>query len=389
MPIELIKNPLKVCKIIGENVFSTVVEEDINVPDVSPDLYRILASSANVLIKDCEVLADKVVVNGQVMVNVLYSADMEGRPMDSLEVSANFSQSIEIPGVKPKMKETVNAVIQHVDCYMINSRKLNIKVIMDLYCRVEDLFDLELASDVRGLSDIQVLRESNSFKQVVGYNRDMYEISDDIEVPGDKPAVGKILKSDFRVSLKDDKLTDGKIEVNGILGANILYAAADENRSIEYLEVETPFTQYIEVPAAERGMDCVTEVALKDCYADALEDSNGEKRLITINSVLNINARVFKEAEEEVVIDAYSPSRLIEIGKDIFKMNELVGKGRSNLVIKESMSIKHGDPKMPNTVGPLPLIILPRAPYSISFPFSSSICGHFFMVTVSNTLHIF
>lgn len=358
MPIELIKNPLKVCRIIGENVFSTVVEEDINVPDVSPDLYRILASGANVLIKDCEVLADKVVVNGQVMVNVLYASDMEGRPLDSLDVSANFSQGIEIPGARPKMKETVNAVIQHVDCYMINSRKLNIKVIMDLYCRVEDLFDLELAMDVRGLSDIQVLRESNNFKYVAGHNRDQYEISDDMEIPNDSPAVGKILKTDFRVSLKEDKLSDGKIEVNGIIGSSILYSSADENRSIEYLEFETPFTQYIEVPAAERGMECVTDVALKECYADALEDSNGEKRLITVNSVLNINARVFKTAEEDVVVDAYSPSKVIDIGRSMFNMNELVGRCHSNMVVKESMGIKHGEPEIEKAchVGVMPVV---------------------------------
>ena len=64
MPLELIKNPLKVSRIVGENVFSTVVEEDINVPDINPDLYKILAPGATVQIRDCEVLNDKVVVNG-------------------------------------------------------------------------------------------------------------------------------------------------------------------------------------------------------------------------------------------------------------------------------------------------------------------------------------
>jgi hypothetical protein len=63
MPLELIKNQLKVSRIIGENVFSTVVEEDINVPDINPDLYKILATSATVQLKDCELLNDKIKVN--------------------------------------------------------------------------------------------------------------------------------------------------------------------------------------------------------------------------------------------------------------------------------------------------------------------------------------
>jgi len=133
MPLELIKNPLKVSRIIGENVFSTVIEEDINVPDINPDLYKILASDAIVQLKDCEVLNDKVMVNGQIVLSILYSADDEGKPLNNMDVVAAFSQDIEIPGARPRMKESINPVIQNIDCHMINSRKLAVKVIMDLY----------------------------------------------------------------------------------------------------------------------------------------------------------------------------------------------------------------------------------------------------------------
>lgn len=346
MPVELIKNPLKVCKIVGENVYSTVVEEDINVPDVNPDVYKVLAPTATVLIKDCEVLSDKVLVNGQVLINILYEADMEGKPMHSMDVSANLSQAIEIPGAKSKMKEFVNAVVQHVECSIINSRKLNMRVIMDLGCRVEELFDLELASDIRGLSDIQILREPCKIKQVVSYNKDQYNINEKLVVAPEKPAVHKILKTDFKVVLKDDKITDGKVELNGVLGINVLYTAMDEENSIDLLEFEVPFNQYIEVPAAERNMDCVTEVNPGQFYIEAVENDEGEKKLLTIEAVINVNTKVYKEAEEEAVSDAYSPSNVIEISKDMVKMNEFVGKGRSNTVIKESISIRHTDPEI-------------------------------------------
>ena len=358
MPVELIKNPLKVCKIVGENVYSTVVEEDINVPDVNPDVYKILAPTATVLIKDCEVLSDKVLINGQVLINILYEADMEGKPMHSMDISANLSQAIEIPGVKAKMKEFVNAVVQHVECSIINSRKLNMRVIMDLDCRVEELFDLELASDIRGLSDIQILREPCKMKQVVSYNKDLYNINEQLVVLPEKPAVQKILKTDFKAVLKEDKITDGKVELSGVLGINVLYVAMDEENSINFLEFEVPFNQYIEVPAAERNMDCVTEVSPGQFYLDVMENEEGEKKLLTVEAVINVNTKVYKEAEEEAVVDAYSPSNVIEIGKEMVKMNEFVGKGRSNTVIKESVSIRHGDPEIESVcyVNAIPVI---------------------------------
>lgn len=358
MPVELIKNPLKVCKIVGENVYSTVVEEDINVPDVNPDVYKILAPTATVLIKDCEVLSDKVLINGQVMINILYEADVEGKPMHSMDIAANLSQAIEIPGTRAKMREFVNAVVQHVECSIINSRKLNIRAILDLGCRVEELFDLELASDIRGLSDIQILREPCKMKQVVSYNKDIYNINENLVVSPEKPPVQKILKTDFKAILKDDKITDGKVELSGVLGINVLYVAVDEFNSLNLLEFEVPFNQYIEVPAAERNMDCVTEVNPGQFYIEAVENEEGEKKLLTIEAVINVNTKVYKEAEEEAVVDAYSPSNVIEIGKEMVKMNEFVGKGRSNTVIKESISIRHGDPEIENVcyVNAIPVI---------------------------------
>lgn len=346
MPLELVKNPLKVSRIIGENVFSTVVEEDINVPDINPDLYKILAPSATVQLKDCEVLNDKVVVNGQLLISILYSADDEGKPLNNMDVTASFSQSVEISGARPRMKESISTVIQHIDCYMINSRKLGVKVIMDLCCRVEDLFDLELAADVRGLSDIQVLREPGSFIQVVGSNKDRYEFNEELSLAADVPAVGKILRSDFRAVVKDEKAIDGKVEVTGVLGVNLLYRADLEETQLQYQEFEVPFTQYIEIPAAEKGMECAVESSLQECDLEVLEDANGEKRVINAFMILGIGARVFKDSEQEIVVDAYSPSNVVEIEKNMVGVSEFVGKGRSNVVVKETIGIKHGDPEI-------------------------------------------
>ncbi|MFZ5351242.1 MAG: DUF3794 and LysM peptidoglycan-binding domain-containing protein [Bacillota bacterium] len=346
MPVELVKSPYKVCRIIGENVFSTVVEEDINVPDVNPDVYKILSPGAVVLLKDCEVLTDKVLVNGQVLINVLYSADLEGKPLSSIDISTNFSQSIEIPGVRPRMKEQVNIVIQHIECAIINSRKLSIRVIMDIKCKVEEIYELELAADVRGLSDIQILREPCIFKQLAGYNRDQYELVNAFELPAEKAEINRILRSDYRIIAKDDKVLDGRVEISGALCINVLYTSLDEENSVDFIEFEMPYTQYIEIPEADRNMESITDAGISQYYLEIDENEAGERRKLKLNAVMNVTAKVVAVTEEDVVSDAYSPTNKIEMGKEIYDMNEFVGKGHSNTVVKESMQIQHGDPEI-------------------------------------------
>lgn len=277
MPVELIKNPLKLCRIIGEEMSSTVVEEDINVPDVSPDVYKILYPSARVIIKNSETAGDKVIIDGQVLMNILYAADMEGRPLNCINISADFSHSIEMPGVKPRMKEWVDVVIQHVEAEIINSRKIRIRTIMDINCMVEDIFDMDLPVDARGSSDIQVLRETFGIKELAGIMKDKYTIKEEMELSPEQPPVDEVLKTDFKAAIKDLLTMEGKLQISGALCFTMLYKSTNEG-SIESYEGEIPFTEYIEMPEAETSMESTADLQLKDCYLDVYENDEGENK---------------------------------------------------------------------------------------------------------------
>jgi len=62
--------------------------------------------------------------------------------------------------------------------------------------------------------------------------------------------------------------------------------------------------------------------------------------------VLGMGARVFTDTEQEIVADAYSPSNVVDVEKNMVGLSEFVGKGRSNIVVKETIGIKHGDPEI-------------------------------------------
>ncbi len=346
MPVELIRNPLRAFRIIGENVYSTVVEEDANVPDINPDLYKILAPTARVMIKNCEVMTDKVMVNGVVLVGILYSADVEGKPLSSMDVALEFSQGIEIPGAMPKMKEQVNAVVQNIDCSTINSRKLNIRIIMDIHCKIEDLFDLNTASDVRGLSDIQLLRESFQMKQLAGHNKDQYTIKEEVVMEEDRPPIKNILRTDCRLKGREYDVQEGKVEVNGVLCMDMLYTTDNEEETIEQAEVEMPFSQYIEMPSAEKNMESMVDVSVGESRVNIKENEAGEKKVLDVEVDMSISGKVFNNVEMDVVSDAYSPTCQMDITKDLIKMYEMVCASHSSMIIKEGMSVKAGDPEI-------------------------------------------
>jgi len=345
MPVELIKNPLKLCRIIGEEMSSTVVEEDINVPDVSPDVYKILYPSARVLIKNSETAGDKVIIDGQVLMNILYAADMEGRPLSCINVSSDFSHSIEMPGVKPRMKEWVDVVIQHVEAEIINSRKIRIRTIMDINCMVEDIFDMDLPMDARGADDIQVLRETFGVRELAGLTKDKYTIKEEMDLSPEKPAVEEVLKTDFKAAIKDLLTMEGKLQISGVLCFTMLYKSSNEG-SIETYEGEIPFTEYIEMPEAESGMESTADLQLKDCYLDVHENEEGENKKISINANMDLTGKTYKDMAPEILSDLYSPTCELDTQKASYEFDEFVGRGINTTVVKESLSISPKSPEI-------------------------------------------
>lgn len=345
MPVELVKNPLKAFRIIGEETSSIVVEEDINVPDVSPDVYKILYPSARVIIKNAETASDKIIVDGQVLMDILYAADVEGRSLSSLNISADFSHAIEMAGVKPRMKEWIDVVIQHVECHMINSRKVSIRVILDIICMVKDIYDIEIPIDVRGSDNIQVLKEVLSIKEIAGLKKDKYNIREEIELEADKPSIGEILKTDYRASIKDNQAMEGKVQVNGNIAYNILYKADGEG-IIENYEGEIPFSEYIEIPESEAGMESIAYVKMRESFVEISQNSEGERRNITINASLDIVGETFKDAKSDALTDLYSPKWDMQIERKGYEIDEYLGRGVNSITIKESLNIKHGSPEV-------------------------------------------
>ena len=95
---------------------------DVIVPDVKPDIKKILQIDADVDAKNCEVQNERVILNGNVYFNVIYlpdNADM----LQSIRVTVPFTDVVSISGVEPKMECNYSADVLSVSYKIINGRK--------------------------------------------------------------------------------------------------------------------------------------------------------------------------------------------------------------------------------------------------------------------------
>ena len=79
---------------------------------------------------------------------------------------------------------------------------------------------------------------------------------------------------------KDYRTDDNKIIAKGDINILTLYTGDNEEGSIQFMEHEIPFTQFIDLPGVGSRSECDVEYKIKDYSFNPQEDSDGELRLL-------------------------------------------------------------------------------------------------------------
>lgn len=346
MAVELMKDLLKVDGLIGENTVQAIIEGDILAPDTKPDISRVVAVDGNIQVNKKETQDDKILVEGNLLFKVLYVSDRGEEPLYSIDSSTNFKEIIEIKGLTPQIKNEVEAEIEHIDFNLNNERKIGVKAVINLQGKGLKESHVEITKDVEGLGDIEVLRESLRYTDIVGSNVSDTLVKDAFELEEGLPEIKEILKSSPLVVERETKITDGKVIVGGLLLLETLYIGEDEENPLNILKKEIPFTHFIEMPEAYSDMEYRLKMKVDEVYTDVKENADGAKRILEVEGIINIQATVMENQNREVVVDAYSPTKPLKLQKSKIEVRESLGIHHSQVLLRETLDLPNNYPPM-------------------------------------------
>lgn len=346
MSLEVIREAIRVNQIIGQESTQTVVENDIIVPDVKPDIAYILILDGDVYVNSSEVVQDRILVNGTICYKILYVSDDAEQSIKSINTSSGFSYSMDVANAKPGMKCRVKCDIEHIGYEILNGRKVNIKAIVKMAGRVTSELEQGIAYDLSGLDDIQMLKKHYKVNSYLGESEANARVSEVLEIPDSRPAIREILRNDVKISDKDYKITDNKIIARCQLNVSTLYIGDDETGSIQFMKHEIPFSQTVDLPGITEDAGCELEYRITDSSFEAEEDSDGELRALKCEIGLCILADGFEQREVEAIEDAYSPNARVEIEKEPFNAEEFVSENKSQIAVKDIITVGGANPEI-------------------------------------------
>lgn len=343
MQIDFQKEHLSLNETVASQTATLLVEGDVIVPDIKPDISEVLLAEATTIITEYHLEEGKLHYQGVATVKILYIPDGEGVGPKSIDTKLTFKDSIEI-GKDGDVTACVKAVTEHVEFSLINSRKLNVRVVAGVSAKCYKQTEAAFLSEAPAECPLQLKKNTVSAYQIIADTSGEVVISETVEIPAAKPDADEIIKLSVKALRGDCKLMSGKMIVKGALMVYTLYQSLDPEDGLHIMEHEIPFSEILEVPGLDDTCLCNVSYEVKDVYYLLKDDANGDPRAISLDVVLHADVMASKIQEKSFVEDCYSLSGREEVTYESLQLDELLCEGISHLNLKEILTVPEGVP---------------------------------------------
>lgn len=308
---------IKVSHLIQDETKQVIVSEDFYVPDKKPAIEKILDTKVTAEISNIKVLKNKVIVDGNVVLDVIYVAMERDQPVHQMHTSFSFSDFIEVPGVETGMDVFVDVDVESSDVEEVTPNRLRADVVMKLTAYVYEYRQVNVITEVAGAKATMVTLKLD---HIVGENCTQVVLRDVFETPAPKPSVEKFLDiTTEKVEIVETKILKNKVIIRGDVFIQVVYVAFQPDQAVHALHRKIPFRTFVEVPGAMEGMDVE---ASGNVEFTAAEDKASN---IIIELVLKVCARVKETMQKDVAVEVEAPPEEVCVPGEIVQHTIVAG----------------------------------------------------------------
>ena len=345
--IDVIKESIQNEQLLRESATNNVLKGEYLIKDSHPDVYKILGVEAKATITNKETLADKIMIEGQINYSVMYLSEDESKvtSINSVYLSEKFADYLDLNNEEHKVICEVECVIEHIQASIMNERKIAIDGIRTTKWQLYKVEEFEFVKEIEGRDDIQVKIKSEEMNQIK-CEKDIELIGKSmIKVTMDKPEISEILKCSMNLHKKEVKLGDGKIYFGCYCKIEVLCKGKDEN-DIFLLQDDIYLSKEEEAIGVNSDMMTSHQIDIVNFDSIINADDLGENRVVNVEFMIKGTIKVISKEIIDVIKDAYSPTKSIELTKKKYEIGLVHGIITSELIIKDNLYPKDENDKI-------------------------------------------
>ncbi|NHM26630.1 DUF3794 domain-containing protein [Desulfofundulus sp. TPOSR] len=325
---------LRVNQVVSEDTQQVVVRGKITVPDPKPDVQKILSTDKSARIKKIELVPDKAIVEGTLTLQIVYVAFEPSQSVHHMHQQLSFTAFVELPGARPGMDVTARVSVEDVSITRSpgDPRQFDVTAILSVFVKVTEMQDVDVVTMCPSGATCEM--DTIKVAHVVGSGTRQVIVSEEFNVPDEKPPVEKILEVDATAEITDKKIIKNKVIIDGTVTIQVLYVAAEPDQPVHQLHRTFRFSDFVEVTGAEPDMDVRVDVKVESADVDILD---GDR--LRADVVLMLTAFVTEPRQVNVITKITG----VQATMTRLKIDHVVGEDSTQVVLRDTFETP--DPK--------------------------------------------
>ncbi len=266
------------------------------------NILELLKSDARIDSKDVKIINNKVVVKGDLSVCNLY-LNAEGM-LQTAENSMEFTEVLDVPNILPSMLCDVDLCVKSLKCREAQGDDgsnciIDMQAVIEVVTNAYEEHEIEVIFDAYCPDyDLALVKKPVEITELLDNRVSQHMLKEYISLDADMPQAAKIYNICIVPKVKNASIQGGKLILEGIAEATVIYLSNSEASPVCYVKKEFPFTHTEELEKSAPDADVKFKIDVE--HLNYSFNSSGQ---IELRIVLCIQTRVVLVTKLDAVCD--------------------------------------------------------------------------------------
>jgi len=309
-----LKTNLTLNKSIANKSDRFVIKDSIAVPQGKSNIREILQVDAQVGNQDVRVQNGRVNVFGDLLVTTLYRGYDDDSIIEFMEHEIPFNGHIEMADCKEDMFADCIFSLSEQHMHIRadedgEDRVIEVEVSVNINCKVSAMTNIEVLEDAHIVNrQLDIAKTPIKYHKLISRNKNQSTIKEIVSLDENCPDILQIFRVKGKVTVDDIKILTDKVVAEGVIEADILYIAENDDTPLYSHKAMIPFRQIIDMKGATPDMTVNLSAGVDHVGFNMLSGREVETRFL-----ISFNATVYQAMEASMVTDIF----VGDIDKDV------------------------------------------------------------------------
>lgn len=319
-PLEYRKGTVDVAQIAIQKNDIFRVREEVALPQNYPNVFSILWDSISMEDVEFRPLEEKLSIQGEIRVFVLYESEGEEQSVRAFETAIPFSGALDCHGCREDMITDIRCEIGSRELEVRpdfdgEQRMLGLELVLDISMKMYEEDRVDMISDIYGVTrQVDTVTRDTELKKLLMKIGGKSKIGDHLRVKSSGDRILQLLHSEGRVQVDSADITGEGIQIQGNVEVQVLYVTGDDNNPYNCIRGTVPFSYTMEVAGIRPGDSYRLGTDLEQLQVVMLDSEE-----LDVKGVLSFTATVFQSISVQLITDV----KVTPL--DMAKLNDMPG----------------------------------------------------------------